>query len=549
MKNKFVDELDVDGWEVETPDGWVDIVKIFKTIEFDVWRLELEDGYFLEAADDHLVRTSYGIRHLKCLLHGMRVETETGFKKVLAVYKLPISAEAMYDLEINSKSHLYYTNGVVSHNTTTVASYLLYEAVFSEKKDIAILANKGDTATEILSRIKDMFENLPWFIKPGVREWNKRSISLTNGSKIFAAATSSSSIRGRSISLLYVDEMAFVQNDVEFYTATYPVITSGKNTKVIITSTPNGMNLFYKLWMDSAQGKNSFVSKKYLWDVHPARDEQWEQETRGNMSPQQFAVEMECAFEGSSNTLISGLKLQKLVSTEPIAFDKFYKVYDEIRLDHSYVASVDVSEGVGGDYSVISIIDVTSTPYKQVAVYRSNEVVPLVFAEIVFKVASAFNQAYCLVENNSAGKIVADYLYYDLEYENMLMTQTKRDDLMVGEGLGSVGLRQTKKTKAIGCSMLKSLIESDTLLINDWETISELSTFCRKGASWEAEPRKFDDIVMSLVLFAWFVSQPYFEDVTDANLKKEVKEKFLSIEDNSHLVFGFYNTDLEEVIL
>lgn len=430
--------------------------------------------------------------------------------------------------------------------TTTVAAYLLYEAIFRKNMRIAVLANKGDTAREILDRIKKMFEELPWFLKPGVQEWNKGSIELGNGTKIISAATSSSSIRGQSMNIIYLDELAFINNDVEFFTSTYPVITAGKTTKVIITSTPNGMNLFYKLWVDAEEGRNSFVPNKFLWWHHPDRDEKWREETLRNISQRQFDQEFECEFFGSSNTLISSSKLQQLTFIAPIHADHTFNVYAEPEPSRSYVAAIDVAEGIGKDYSVINVFDITDQPYKQVAVYRNNIIPPLMLIDVAYKILRMYNDAYCIVESNGIGKIVADGLYFDLEYDNILTSRTKGGENIISSSGEMVGLKQTKRTKLIGCSALKTMLESDTLLVTDFMTIQELSTFVKKSNSYQAEDGKTDDIVMTLVMFCWFASQPYFEDLTDVNVRDLIKSNYLKIEENNHLIFGFYDNGIDE---
>ena len=428
--------------------------------------------------------------------------------------------------------------------TTTVAAYLLHQSIFNSNYRIAILANKGDTAREILDRLKKMFEELPSFLQPGVIEWNKGSIELANGTKVISAATSSSSIRGQSMNIIYLDELAFIQNDTVFFTSTYPVITSGKTTKVIITSTPNGMNLFYKLWQDAINGNNSFVPNKFLWYEHPLRDEAWKQETLRNISDLQFKQEFDCEFQGSMNTLISGSALQRLSHIPKINEDKWLSVYEGPQEGHNYVASVDVSEGLGGDYSICTIIDITEQPYKQVLVYRNNTIAPIPFTEVVYDIIKRYNRAYTIIENNSIGKIVADSLYYDYEYEELLFTKSNDSSTKVGGN--SVGLRQTVKTKSIGCATLKSLIEQNVLIIQDFDTINELSTFVKRGNSYAAENGHYDDIVMSLANFAWLTSQNYFEELADINIRARIRENRAKDEENAHLLFGFLDDGITE---
>ena len=349
---------------------------------------------------------------------------------------------------------------------------------------------------------------------------------------------------------LYIDEFAHIDNDVEFYTSTYPVISSGKSTQVIITSTPKGLNLFYKLWSDAIEGRNNFKTLGYDWTVVPGRDEKWREETIENTSPVQFAQEYECAFQGSSNTLIAGWKLQQLTFKTPIESlsDKHWSVYEPPNDDHSYCMTVDVAEGLGQDYAVVSIFDVTAMPYKLVAVYRNNLIQPVFLTEVVYRAGKRYNNAYTLVENNSIGKIVADSLFFDFEYENLFRTTSKHGETDIGFGGHQPGIRTTAKTKALGCAQLKSLVESDSLIVEDYNAVSELSTFSVKGKSYAAEKGKTDDVVMTLVLFAWFTAQPYFSDMFDIDVRKQLRD---SMDLDSNIGFMFIDdgvTDYENML-
>lgn len=433
--------------------------------------------------------------------------------------------------------------------STCIAAILLWNAVFKDKYKIAILANKGDQAREILGRLQLMYEELPWWMQPGVSTWNKGNIVLGNRSEVFTAATTGSGIRGRSVNLLYLDEFAFVENDVEFYTGTYPVVTSGTDTKIIITSTPNGMNLFYKLWTEAVDGRNEYSFDEAFWYEHPKRDEAWKEEQLRNMSPRQFSQEFETNFLGSSDTLISGAKLQQLTYTQPIRVlgeNRDFRIYDDPQPGHSYVMTVDVSEGIGKDYSVISVIDVTSPPYKQVAMLRSNIIDPLLLADVAYRIGNQYNEAVCIVEVNSIGKQTVDALWFDYEYENMLISKTHRSENKIAGGRQQdVGVRTTKKTKMLGCSALKSLIESDQLIVQDFDTVSELASFIKSGTSFQAEKGKTDDIVMTLVMFAWFSSQPYFQDMVDVNVRQLVRDNILHQEEY-HTAFGFLDDGIDD---
>lgn len=436
--------------------------------------------------------------------------------------------------------------------TQTVAAFLLHSALFNSDFEIAILANKETQAREIMSRWQLMYSMLPLWMQPGIRGWNKGDVWLGNGqkgTKVFCAATGGSSIRGRSINILYLDEFAFVQNDVEFYTSTYPTITAGSTTKVIITSTPKGLNQFYKIYHDAETGIGDYKHLKVTWDQHPRRDQDWKDTQLRNMTEKQFAQEFDCQFLGSSDTLISGTKLQQLVYNQPIndtREEPYWNCYSEPLPGASYVVTVDVSEGIGKDYAICTVIDVTQRPFIQVGRFRCNTIVPVMLADVAFRLATRYNQAALLVENNSIGQTVTNSLWYDYEYENLITTQIKNlETKESGAGRAEIGVRTTVKTKAIGTSILKTLIESDTLIIQDYDTIVELSTFIKNGNKYEAEKGKTDDIVMSLVLFAWFTTQPNFEEEVNVNMRNLLRQR-LDSQDEQYAVGGFLQDGVQD---
>lgn len=406
----------------------------------------------------------------------------------------------------------------------TTAAFILHQVMFNSHYTVAILANKDGSAREILSRVQFMYELLPSWMQHGVVTWNKGDIELDNHSKIFTAATSPSSIRGRSVNLLYCDEFAHVENDVEFWTSTFPTISSGKTTKVVVTSTPKGLNLFYKLWQESKEKKNPFSSHFYPWTEHPSRDVKWEKEQLQALGAIKFRQEVLCEFMGSSGTLINGDKLQKLVFGNPLVSDEHFSVYAKPEKDRRYIMTVDCSEGVDRDYSVASIFDVTEKPFKHVAVYRNNSIPPEMFTEVVYRLGKKYNDALAIVETNSVGVMVAKELWFDYEYENIVKTVPKESGAKVGYGAGSqIGVKTTKATKRVGCSTLKSLIETDLLITNDYHAISEMGTFVMVGSSWGAEEGKHDDVVMTLVIFAWFTQQVSFEEYMQGSINAELR--------------------------
>lgn len=346
---------------------------------------------------------------------------------------------------------------------------------------------------------------------------------------------------------VYLDEFAFVQNDVEFFTSTYPVITSGTQTKIIITSTPNGMNLFYKLYTDAVNSKNEFKAIKYIWDRHPHRDEAWKRETIRNTSEKQFRQEHSCEFLGSSNTLVSGECLERLTFMEPLYSDEYNNLYEKPKEGHVYVCFVDVGEGAGRDYSVINVIDITSKPYRQVYVYRRNDLSPWLFTPVLIDIATRYNKAFIQVENNSVGKIVADTLFYEYDYENTISSKIfKGEERFTGFNIHGLGVRMDKKSKIMGCSALKTLLEENVIVINDWSTIQELSWFVKNKTSYEAEKGKTDDIAMTLVHFGWLSIQSFFEDLAKPGIYEIMKEINAKDEDQRVTAFGFFSDGTED---
>ena len=437
--------------------------------------------------------------------------------------------------------------------STTVVSYLLHYAVFNDSVNIGILANKAATARELLQRLQTAYENLPKWMQQGILSWNKGSMELENGSKILAASTSASAVRGMSFNILFLDEFAFVPNHVadSFFASVYPTITSGKNTKVIIVSTPHGMNHFYRLWHDAEKQKNDYVPTDVHWSEVPGRDDKWKKTTIKNTSEAQFKVEFECEFLGSVDTLIAPSKLRTLIYDNPIKRNAGLDVYEPSQDKHDYVMTVDVARGVGEDYSAFVVVDITTFPHKVVAKYRNNDIKPMLFPNIIYEVAKNYNSAFILCEVNDIGDQVASILQYDLEYQNLLMCSMRgRAGQIVGQGFSGkktqLGVKMSKTVKKVGSLNLKTMIEENKLLLNDYEIISELTTFISKGNSSEAEEGCNDDLAMCLVIYAWLVAQDYFKELTDQDVRKRLYEEQKNQIEQDMAPFGFLNDGLSE---
>ena len=430
--------------------------------------------------------------------------------------------------------------------TTGVVGYLLHKILFNENFNCAVLANKEAQSIEILSRMQLAYEWLPKWLQQGVVEWNKKFIELENGSKCRASSTSSSAIRGQSFNLIYLDEFAFVPRNIQdqFFASVFPTISSGQTTKLVITSTPNGMDLFHKIWIDSEQGRNNYARVDVHWSDVPGRDEKWKEEMIRNTSVDQFRQEFECEFLGSSNTLIHPAILSKLVWIEPIEQLHGVNIFKRPVKDHVYAMTVDVSEGLGLDSSSFTIIDCSVVPYEVVATYDNNTMSELLYPTLIANVGRYYNNASVLIEIN-VGTQVVNILHQDLEYENIVMTKTSgRKGTILGAGFGGqlrMGIKTTKITKRIGCSNLKSIVESNKIILNDYKIIKQLSTYVVDGSTYNAEEGHHDDMVMCLVLFAWMVSQNYFKDATNLDIRQKMLEENERQMEEDLTPFGLYD--------
>jgi hypothetical protein len=431
--------------------------------------------------------------------------------------------------------------------TTTAAAVILWHVLFNESYTVAILANKLSTAREILSRVQRAFEYLPKWLQQGVVTWNKTNVELENGSQIIAASTASSAIRGYSINFLYLDEFAFVPRNIQddFFTSVYPTIISGTNTKVVITSTPNGFDLFYKIWTNSIEGRNEYVNFAVNWDSVPGRDEAWKEKTIANTSEDQFRQEFAAEFLGSTNTLIDPNVLRRLTFINPDSthYGGSLSIYEEPKEKGIYFCVVDTSRGSGIDASAFLVFDVSEVPYKVVVAYKNNIIDPLLYPEVIYNVAKSYNNAFALIEINDNGQQVADILHFDLEYENIIFTSVKgRAGQIIGGGFSSTvqrGVRTTKQVKRIGCSNAKTMIEKDKIILNDYNLVNELSTFVQRGTSYEAESGSHDDLIMCVVLFAWATNQLFFKELTETDFRKKLLEDREKMVDDDVLPFGF----------
>ena len=507
---KFVEQIDISdaGWEVESEEGFVSITSLNKTVDYDVYNINLEDSYSLKCADTHILidedyQEIYAVDSLNT-----NIRTKTGSKKVISVENLGYK-EAMYDLSVASEPHTYYTNDILSHNTVTVATYLLWRALFGKEENIGIAANKMGLAVEILDKIKNIFMNLPIWLAQGIKVFNKRTVEFENGCRIMTSATNGDSFRGYSLHILYTDEVAFIRSTVwkEFEDSVFPTVEAIEGSQIILTSTPNGLNHFYHIIKNAKENRSGYAYVTMDWWEVPGRDEKWKQGVIAANGLVYFNQNFGCEFLGSSTTLIDSFVLRNLPVKEPIKFKKEgihgIRVYEEVKPGRNYVFGIDAAKD-GLDYFAFNIIDVTTIPFKQV-LSANLQMNYLDLALPIFNLATEYNEAFVIIENNEgAGQSLADMLWFTYEYENLYSDPGKKHK----------GYRTTTRTRKLMLTQLKALIESDNLQIFDKESQEEFFHFLEIKGKFQADEGYHDDLVMSLGICVSFLNDVRsFEDM------------------------------------
>lgn len=540
---KIINSIDVHDLEVLTPNGYVDIHQVHKTKPLTEYTILLKNGMSLICADTHILIDENSNQIFAKDSLNQKIQTKDGLSEVIEVVDNKRESN-MYDISIDSDDHTYYTDGILSHNTTLATIIILHEVIFNSDKNFFILANKEATSKEVLERIKLAFMYLPDHIKPGVEIWDKTNIKFDNRSKVYAATTSSDSIRGKTGSI-YVDECGFITGNPsfsDFFNSTFPVLSSGKTSKAILTSTPNGLNHWYKMWNDAVHGESEFFPIEMKWDDIPGRDEEWKKKTIGTIGIESWLQEFEGEFMGSSNSLIPSSVLKEIVIKEPIDIKEKVLYYEYPIVGHNYTMTVDTSRGKNLDYSVSMIFDTTTYPFRQVAIFRDNETSPLLYPNILAQLGYQYNEAHILVENNDMGEAVVNSLNYDLEYENIINEKTNKETSVDY----SLGVKTTKLTKQIGCANLKAMLEMHKLIVVDKETVFELSNFISKGNSYEADKGFHDDMVMCLVMMSWYAQTENFSEDMKYTVKEEMFANQIKRLEEELAPFGYIGNGIEE---
>ena len=393
-----------------------------------------------------------------------------------------------------------------SSKTTTIAAFTLHYILFNKNKSAFFLANKFETSKEILERVKFAYTNLPLFLQIGVSEFNKSSLKFGNNSRIYASTTSRSSIRGKSASIIYVDEMAFCENWTDFWSGISPTIAANKNAFVCLSSTPNGYNHFYSFVQGAKNNTNGFYLSEVLWTDVPGRDEKWAKRALEDLdgNKDEFAREYDLQFLGASGCLISSEKLKVMPHQKPLEtrFDNKFKIYKYPKQNKKYYMVCDYSEGIEQDDSTIQIFSPDENYiFKQCAVYKDSKIKPREFASIKNMIGEYYNDALIIGESNSIGLESLNELFEEYEYENIYFDIDEKR---------KIGLKTTKKTKKLGNSYLKKYVENDKIEIVDFDTINQLSTYVKKGNSYEADTNCKDDLVTPLVMFSYLINHDLF---------------------------------------
>ena len=430
--------------------------------------------------------------------------------------------------------------------STIVAAYFAWYVLFNDNKTAVILANKQAIAIEIFGRVQFIIENLPQWLQQGVVEWNKKSLVLENGSRCIAAATSASAVRGMSVNLLLLDEFAHLGPNLadEFIASVFPTLSSSESSKLVIISTPNGLNHYHKLWVEAKNGNNDFHTVEGRWQENPKRSQKWADEQRKKLGEVKYRQEIECTFEGSSYTLVDGAFLATIPLAVPIHNKDNFEVFFAPEQGRNYVITVDVSRGRHMDFSAFTVFDTTEMPYRVVATYKDNTISTLEFPHLIYNTARQYNDAFLLIEINDLGEEVSNTIWHEYEYENLYFTRGNE----LSQARGYPGVRTTSKVKSLGCSVLKDLVEKNQLIINSHRIIEELGLFVLHRKSYASEdPAVNDDLCTTLWLMAWLTKQDVFQEITNIHLRDVLTKQKQAYIDSTMTPFGFFHDGRSEV--
>lgn len=415
-----------------------------------------------------------------------------------------------------------------SGKTTCCATFALWKVLFNPNFKILIAGDSATTAKKILASIKEIYENLPFFLQKGVLEWNKTEVLLDNKSFIKTVPTTENSGRGGTFNIIILEEFSFVKDSIAeaFQASVLPVICSGDATQVLIITTQNGKNFFYEMWQAAINGESIFKPFRIHWQDVPGRDEEWVKTQKQLLGEKKFAREFVGEFDETHSSLVDVSKLD-FVKKEPIIIDDVL-FYEKHNPTSKYVITVDLGEGLGSDYSTFSVFEILGA-VKQVCTYRNKENNDK-FCEVLLKTAKSYG-AKILFENNNDNKI--PYIFHNIyKYENLLFTKIENSTTtLCNKDFKSrrVGLKPTSETRNVSITALKNMLESKEMIISDFDTFKELETFCKNSkGKYEATEDNHDDLVSALMLMAWLYNDEKFKETIEINTNSSVSRLDLS---------------------
>ena len=587
---KFIETIKCNNKKILTPIGEVPILYIHKTAKLKKYVIKLENGLELVCAENHvIIDKDFNEVFSKDSLNKI-IQTVKGNSKVVSVTDLN-ELDNFYDLELEDY-HLYYSNGILSHNSgksISTSIYLTWLFLFRVNLTIGICANKGKLAAEFLNNVKNIFLSIPIWMQQGITIWNKGSIENENGTRILTDVPSSDSFRGFTCDVVVVDECAFIPASKydAFADSVYPSQSSKAWKKNILLSTANGLNHFYQIVKKAKEPKkpdlhitkekldkipkesiksvteennlynveyntssNGFTLYEVDWKDVPRYDkdgnvldpETFKQQVIDKYGEVYFNQNYANSFIGSSYTLVNAESLSKFTSTDPILKkDNMLDVFKEPQKKHSYILSVDTAKD-GQDFFSVHVVDITKFPFEQVASCNI-QTDYFLMPEYLDDWGKWYNNAYMIIENNDgSGQSVADMMKNDYEYENLHYDTTYDAVKRRNVKKKYPGFRNTPRTRKLVLDTLKLFIENGNLIVNDFHTIDQFYTFILVNGKYQADDGCHDDLVMALAIsFAPFCNTKNFSEMKTI-IKNFYDNSKQSNEDfSSNMIYGRFD--------
>ena len=559
VAKKILNSLDTEDVFISTDTGWERVSQIHSTQPYDVWEVRLQNGMYIEGADRHILFDSqWNQVWIRDLRVGDQIITKDGPISVTSIIRHNASV-SMFDVTVDSPNHRYWSNGILSHNTICSSIFIAWYSLFNFDKNSLVLSNKGATTREIIDKGKTILEHLPFFLKPGVLKWDVFNSKFDNGCRIIGQTTTKKAAIGFTIHLLFMDEFAHIpQNFMEtFYENVYPTVSASSNSKVIITSTPNGFNKFYDIYSAAESGLSEYTPFRVDWWDVPGRDEKWMRQEVANLgSEEAFNRQYGNQFIASSSLLLGADSLKKLttnqvefVHREMPEFDEDSVKYDGLVWDPSFdleecqedsnywVFSVDIAEGAGGDYSIVNIFKIeimdekdwekVTSPgsfidfyrIRQIGRFRSNEHTIEEFAKSVYILAYdvfySENVKMIIEWNMFGGELIKRLETVFPQRNNFDEESVVKFKHRIDARTKQFGLKVKKDNKPIFCQNFKKYIAQNKIIIKDKQTVYEASTFGKMPNGSYAGQLGHDDLIMTCINSSEFFFTLDFSDFAE----------------------------------